>query len=185
METMAAHSEEVQRSRRAYDRESRPNDIAAHRRAPLEPESLHMILRPARPSDAAAVAALAIQLGYPSQPEEAERRLQALAERSDHAVLVAETDDSAVVAWCHVAGRLSVETEPFAEILGLVVDESQRGRRIGEKLVEATAEWAIGKGYKTLRVRSNAVRERTHRFYERLGFSRVKSQVVLSRALVD
>jgi hypothetical protein len=70
-----------------------------------------MPLHPARPSDAAAVAALATQLGYPSRPEEAERRLQALAERSDQVVLVAETDDGAVVAWCHVGGKLSVESE--------------------------------------------------------------------------
>lgn len=144
-----------------------------------------MILRPARSSDAAAVAVLATQLGYPSQPEEAERRLQALAERSDHIVLVAETDGGAVVAWCHAGGALPVETGPFAEILGLVVDESRRGQGIGEKLVEAAAEWAIGNGFETIRVRSNVVRERTHRFYERLGFARVKSQVVFSRALVD
>lgn len=144
-----------------------------------------MTLRPARPSDAAAVAVLSTQLGYPSQPDEAERRLQAFAERNDHAVLVAEADGGAVVAWCHVGGRLSIETEPFAEILGLVVDESQRGQGIGEKLVEAAAEWAVENGYKTIRVRSNVVRERTHRFYERLGFARVKSQVVLSRALGD
>lgn len=144
-----------------------------------------MPLRPALPSDAAAVAVLATQLGYLSRPEEAERRLRALAERSDHVVLVAETDDGAVIAWCHVGGALPVETDPFAEILGLVVDESRRGQGIGEKLVEAAAEWAAGNGYKTIRVRSNVVRERTHRFYERLGFARVKSQVVFSRTLSD
>lgn len=144
-----------------------------------------MIVRPARLSDAAAIAVLATQLGYPSRPEESERRLRVLAERSDHAVLVAEADGGAVIAWCHVGGALPVETEPFAEILGLVVDESQRGQGIGEKLVDAAAEWATGNGYRTLRVRSNVVRERTHRFYERLGFARVKSQVVFSRTLVD
>ncbi|HKV10405.1 MAG TPA: GNAT family N-acetyltransferase [Thermoanaerobaculia bacterium] len=142
-----------------------------------------MTFRPARPSDAAAIAVLATQLGYPSGPEESERRLRALAERSDHAVLVAEADDGAVVAWCHVGGALPVETDPFAEILGLVVDESRRGQGIGERLVEAAADWAAGHGYRTLRVRSNVVRERTHRFYERLGFARVKSQVVFSRTL--
>lgn len=144
-----------------------------------------MLLRPARPPDAAAVAILATQLGYPSQPDEAERRLRALAERSDHLVLVAESNEGAVVAWCHVGGRPSVETEPFAEILGLVVDESLRGQGIGETLVEAATQWAAGNGYRTIRVRSNVVRERTHRFYERLGFARMKSQVVFIRALVD
>ena len=35
----------------------------------------------------------------------------------------------------------------------------------------------------TLRVRSNVVRERTHRFYERLGFARLKTQVAFARPL--
>ncbi|HEY4595273.1 MAG TPA: GNAT family N-acetyltransferase, partial [Thermoanaerobaculia bacterium] len=64
---------------------------------------------------------------------------------------------------------------------GLVVDESRRGGGIGAALVEAAAEWAAGHGFRTLRVRSNAVRERTHAFYERLGFARTKSQIVFAR----
>jgi PhnO protein len=66
-------------------------------------------------------------------------------------------------------------------IRGLVVDETRRSAGIGAALVEAAAEWTARHGFRTLRVRSNVVRERTHGFYERQGFTRAKSQLVLER----
>jgi GNAT superfamily N-acetyltransferase len=139
-----------------------------------------MTIRPAEPADAAAIAGLATQLGYPTTPEEAGPRLRDVASRPENAVLVAEAD-GAVAGWIHVAGSHHVETAAFAEILALVVDESRRGGGLGAGLVEAAADWAARHGFRTLRVRSNVVRERTHAFYERLGFARTKSQVVFAR----
>jgi GNAT superfamily N-acetyltransferase len=141
-----------------------------------------MPIRPATLSDAAAVADLATQLGYPTRPEEAEARLRDVTSRPENAVLVAETD-GAVAGWIHVAGTYTVESEPYAEILGLVVDQARRGGGIGAALVAAADDWAAGHGFRTLRVRSNVVRERTHAFYERLGFARTKSQVVFLRSI--
>jgi GNAT superfamily N-acetyltransferase len=143
-----------------------------------------MAQRPARETDAAAVADLSTQLGYPTRPEEALARLRALAGRSEDAVLVAEEEGTGrVIGWIHVCGVRRVESAPCAEIAGLVVDEAQRGKGTGAALVEAAAAWAREHGYATLRVRSNTVRVRTHAFYERLGFSRTKTQVVLAREL--
>jgi GNAT superfamily N-acetyltransferase len=141
-----------------------------------------MVLRAASPDDAAAVADLATQLGYPTQPEQAAARLRDLAGRPDHAVLVA-AEGGAVIGWIHVCGERRVETDPFAEIAGLVVDAARRSRGAGAALVEAAADWARAEGYATLRVRSNTVRTRTHAFYERAGFTRAKTQVVLARDL--
>jgi GNAT superfamily N-acetyltransferase len=137
-------------------------------------------IRSAEPSDAAAIAGLATQLGYPTTPEEAASRLRDVASRPENAVLVAEAE-GAVAGWIHVAGSHHVETTAFAEILALVVDESRRSGGLGAGLVEAAADWAARHGFRTLRVRSNVVRERTHAFYERLGFARTKSQVVFAR----
>jgi GNAT superfamily N-acetyltransferase len=139
-----------------------------------------MTLREARPEDAAAIAVLATQLGYPSTAGQAEARLRDVASRPENAVLVAEID-AVVTGWIHVAGTHSVDSDPFAAILALVVDENRRGQGIGAQLVEAAAEWARRHGFRMLRVRSNVVRERTHAFYERLGFARIKSQVVFAR----
>lgn len=144
-----------------------------------------MTLRPARDSDAPALAVLTTQLGYPTGPDEAAARLRALQERPGDAVLVAESEAGEVIGWIHVTGVHGLELPPYALIVGLVVHEDHRGRGIGETLVESAAEWARRNGYETLRVRSNTVRVRTHAFYERLGFTRQKTQVSLVRTLAD
>lgn len=141
-----------------------------------------MILRPARLEDAPAIAGLATQLGYPTNTEQAEARMRGLLDRSDGVLLVTEEEGS-VTGWIQIAGAFRIENDPFAEITGLVVDESRRSQGTGARLVEAAIEWAVRHGFRTIRVRSNTVRERTHAFYERLGFQRTKTQVSFSKPI--
>jgi len=61
------------------------------------------------------------------------------------------------------------------------VAEAQRSGGVGAALVAAAEEWARVKLCARIRVRSNVVRERTHRFYERLGYRVVKSQKVFDK----
>ncbi|HYN22580.1 MAG TPA: GNAT family N-acetyltransferase [Thermoanaerobaculia bacterium] len=143
-----------------------------------------MEIREATADDAAKLAALSIQLGYSTTVEDVAGRLRALRERPDNAVFVAE-EDGTVAGWLHVSGMLFLESPTFAEVAGLVVDEARRGQGVGKRLVEAAARWAVSHGYRNLRVRSNVIREDAHRFYEREGFRRVKSQVVLDLKLQD
>jgi len=140
-----------------------------------------MTIRSAHLDDVSAIANLSTQLGYPSRPEETEIRLRDVLNQSDGSILVAE-DQGAVVGWLQVVGTHYIDSDPFALITGLVVDETRRSKGIGAALVEAAVEWAAERGYRTIRVRSNVVRERAHAFYERLGFSRVKNQVVFVRS---
>jgi GNAT superfamily N-acetyltransferase len=144
-----------------------------------------MTLRPARESDAPALAVLTTQLGYPTRTEEAAARLRTLQGSPEDAVLVAALEEGEVIGWIHVTAVHGLELPPYALIVGLVVHEDHRGRGIGEELVEATAEWAHRNGYDTLRVRSNTVRARAHAFYERLGFTRHKTQVSFARRISD
>lgn len=139
------------------------------------------MIRTARLEDAPAIAVLATQLGYPTNTEQAEARLCDVLNRSDGAVLVAEGEDGTVIGWAHVAGVYGIQNDPFAEIFAMVVDENRRSGGIGAALVEAALNWAGQNGFGTVRVRSNVVRERTHAFYERLGFRRTKTQVVFVR----
>jgi GNAT superfamily N-acetyltransferase len=145
-----------------------------------------MTIRRARISDAATIADLATQLGYPTRPEEAETRLRDLVDRADGAVFVAEEgvaeEGLTVIGWGHVVGAQRIEIGPLAELVALVVDESRRGLGTGAALVQAALDWAACQDFATLRVRSNVVRERTHAFYERLGFARTKSQVMFVRS---
>jgi GNAT superfamily N-acetyltransferase len=140
-------------------------------------------VRPALLADAEALAALAGELGYPATPELVEARLAAILAGPGHAVLVAESIPGEVVGWIHVFGARRVESEPFAELGGLVVREGHRGRGIGRRLVEAARRWAAVRGFSTLRVRTSVVREEAHRFYRGLGFELAKRQSVFSRAL--
>lgn len=141
-----------------------------------------MRIRSAHLADAPAIAVLATQLGYPTSAEQAEARLRDVLDRSSGAVLVAEDEEGATIGWLHVVGAYRVENDPFAEIAAMVVDETRRSQGIGAALVEAALDWAGRNGFATVRVRSNVVRERTHAFYERLGFRRTKTQVVFARA---
>jgi GNAT superfamily N-acetyltransferase len=139
-------------------------------------------IRAATRRDATAIARLATQLGYPTGPEACAERLVEIRRRADDAVLVAEVGGR-VVGWVHVFGARRVESEPFAELGGLVVDEAERGRGIGGWLVEAAEGWAREHGFATIRVRSNVVREDALRFYDRRRYVRSKTQAVFTKRL--
>lgn len=142
-----------------------------------------MKIREAILSDVTALADLATQLGYPCTHGQMAVRMEILSGRSGNGVLVAENEDGVVVGWLHVSGMYFLESAAFAEVLGLIVDKEHRGQGIGKQLLDGAVRWAAEHGYDKLRVRSNLIREDAHRFYEREGFRRVKTQVVLDRAL--
>jgi GNAT superfamily N-acetyltransferase len=97
----------------------------------------------------------------------------------------AEEAAGPVVGWIHVFAAHRLESGPFAEIGGLVVGEEARGRGVGKRLLAAARSWAFERGIRELRVRSNVLRERAHRFYEREGFARSKEQAVFVQSLVE
>jgi GNAT superfamily N-acetyltransferase len=133
-------------------------------------------MRKAQVTDAARLAKLSEVLGYPVEPELMKRRLERLVSRPDHVVLVAESQTEGVVGWIHVAEQDILEIGRSCEILGLVVAADQRGHGVGRRLVEWVERWAFERGLKQLSVRSNVARTESHPFYERLGYTRVKTQ---------
>jgi GNAT superfamily N-acetyltransferase len=139
-------------------------------------------VRRALPEDAQRLAALSTSLGYPMSPEDATRRFAEIARHPDHALLVAE-DGGRVEGWIQVSLPRIFETPRQAEIAGLVVDESARGRGLGRELVAAAEDWAREQGCRAIRVRSNVVRERAHAFYRREGFGEIKTQLVLEKII--
>jgi GNAT superfamily N-acetyltransferase len=134
-------------------------------------------------ADAAAVADLSAQLGYPCAPAAMRARIRELA-RSVHTVLLAaESADAALIGWAQAEERRLLETGCFAELTGLVVDEGGRGLGAGRALVRAAEAWARARGHATLRVRSNRRRTGARVFYERLGYEVFKTQNVFARRL--
>jgi GNAT superfamily N-acetyltransferase len=140
-------------------------------------------LRRAEPPDVPALVILAEQLGYPCQTDVMARRVDELAGRPDHAILVATAEPGEVVGWIHVFVRPLLVAERAAEVGGLVVDDRYRSKGIGDLLLSAAEDWAVQAGFPRLRVRSNVIRERAHAFYEHRGYRRIKSQWVFEKLL--
>jgi ribosomal protein S18 acetylase RimI-like enzyme len=141
-----------------------------------------MKIRRARPSDAARIAELSGQLGYPTSTKQMTARLkQALREKTG-ACFVAETKEQGVVGWVHVSVTPLLEVERRAEVHGLVVDANVRSQGTGARLLGAAEAWARTMRCAGMSVRSNILRERAHGFYQRQGYEHYKTQKAFRKA---
>jgi GNAT superfamily N-acetyltransferase len=140
-------------------------------------------IRFARKSDAARLAELAGQLGYPSTAKQLRDRLRGLKPANHHAVFVADAPGAGVVGWLHVSVWPLIESDLRAEVNGLVVDENQRSRGAGAQLLAAAEKWAKQRRCKCMNVRSNVIRERAHKFYERHAYEHYKTQKSFRKTL--
>lgn len=138
-------------------------------------------IRPAEPSDASALVALAAAVGGEAgewllttetwRPVADERRyLKAVRRHADAAVYVALDGDD-------VVGRLSLARDPHpasAHVadLGLMVAATHRRKGIGTALLEAAVAWAKGSGVSKLELHVFPWNEPAIQLYERFGFER-------------
>ena len=133
--------------------------------------------RIARMDDAAEVARLCTQLGYPTTTEAMTARMGVYISAGDRQVFVVEQGDH-LLGWIAIEVRTTLETGRKAEIVGLVVDAQARRSGTGKALAQVAEDWVRQHGLDTLMVRSNTARIESHPFYEGLGFVRRKSQHV-------
>jgi GNAT superfamily N-acetyltransferase len=133
-------------------------------------------IRRAKSEDAPWLAELATQLGYPSTTAQLRQRLRQISRTSQNAVFVAQAKGAGVVGWLHVSKQALLESDIRAEVNGLVVKEGHRSLGAGARLIAAAEGWARKHGCKSMSVRSNVIRERAHKFYERNGFEHYKTQ---------
>jgi GNAT superfamily N-acetyltransferase len=141
------------------------------------------IVRDVRLTDAAELARLSSELGYPVSTEVLSSRIRRILEsRGDH-LLLAESASGGVVGWIHGFLNQLVESDYRVEIGGLIVDAAWRRRGVGRALVLELRGWAAGHGARELGVRCRIERGEAHRFYESLGFRRTKTQHVFRWAI--
>ena len=140
-------------------------------------------IRRARISDAPQLAELSGQLGYPTTAAEITKRMRKLKPASQNALFVAESKDTGVAGWAHVSVTHLLEVGTRAELNGLIVAEGQRSLGAGARLLEAAEDWARKNGCPSMSVRSNVVRERAHKFYERQGYEHYKTQKAFRKPL--
>jgi RimJ/RimL family protein N-acetyltransferase len=140
-----------------------------------------IVIRPARPEDAAALAALGLAVGreegawlltsngWRSVADE-RRYLRALKRFPDAAVYVADDDGE-------VVGRLSLARDPHPASrhvadLGLMVAATHRRRGVGKALLEQAVAWARDAGVYKLELHVFPWNEPAIRLYEAFGFER-------------
>jgi GNAT superfamily N-acetyltransferase len=140
-------------------------------------------IRRAELEDAPDILTLCRQLGYQASANEITTRLENITQLTDHCVFVAYHKSDEISGWIHVFSTFRVESAPFSEIGGLVVDELHRNQGIGTKLVHAALQWTIDKGFRSLRVRSRVERESAKKFYLNTGFSLIKEQCIFEKEL--
>jgi GNAT superfamily N-acetyltransferase len=136
------------------------------------------MIRVATHADADELAKLSGQLGYPVDAAGVLRRLDGVVSHDAGVVLVSVDPRAGLAGFAHVEPRYLVIAEPFAELVALVVSETARGQRVGSALLAAAEAWAREQGFASIRVRSNILRERAHRFYLREGYAEKKRQAV-------
>lgn len=136
------------------------------------PANTPVSIRPAEAGDAASVASLLSELGYPATPAAVLRRLEDRRDASDSADFVADLDTE--VAGFLSAGLLFYFPEDIwlCRVTALVVARRHRGKGAGKALLEAASEFARSRGCKGVEITAAEGRAAAHRFYERMGYAR-------------
>lgn len=133
-----------------------------------EPEPPPLAVRPARPADSAAIAALLANTRFAASEAEISARLPDLKKEPP---LVAEQGSVVGFLTWHVTPVLH-RPAPVGRITMLEVAQGERRRGVGRALVEAACERLRAKGCGLVEVTSNADLSGAHAFYRKLGFER-------------
>lgn len=141
-----------------------------------------LTIRVIQRDDLPALAELLGQLGYTISLKTLIERVELICAGSESTLLVAANNDHIVGCVQAMIDRRLAEGS-YGEVVSLVVDQAERGKGTGRKLVEGAEAWVLNKGYKRMRVRSNAMRDKAHHFFEKLGFSELKSQKIFTKSL--
>jgi GNAT superfamily N-acetyltransferase len=142
-----------------------------------------LVIRRARSSDAARIAELSEELGYPATAKDISQRMGRLRAAPPNALFVAGSPDAVIVGWTHVSVTHLVESGTRAELNSLIVADGQRSLGAGARLLAAAEAWARKHGCSSMSVRSNVVRDRAHAFYEREGYEHYKTQKAFRKYL--
>ena len=110
-----------------------------------------------------------------SNPPPGRAELEEIVASPATTLFVARQRDRIVGALTLVAFR--IPTGVRTRIEDVVVDETLRGQRVGERLSEAALEAARGLGARSTDLTSRPSREAANRLYARMGFERRESNV--------
>ncbi len=130
------------------------------------------------------VAILCDQLGYLSSVTSIAARFEKINQNTDHVLWVGVDPCGKVVGFIHGRVDESIHKSTMCEISALVIEETNRGRGIGKKLISAIEEWSIEKQVECIWLHSNIVREEAHHFYRLNGFHSEKTSRSFEKRLL-
>ncbi len=139
-------------------------------------------IRRAEIKDSYSISELCLQFGYKTDNYQLKSRLISILPNKDNCLFVAINNEK-VLGWIHAFLSLRIESSPFVEIAGFVVDEKYRNMGIGKKLLDAVYNWIKSIGQEKIRVRCNTKRLKTHIFYKKNNFIEVKEQKIFDKIL--
>ena len=142
---------------------------------------MDLTIRPMTETDAAAVAELSRQLGYPSDAEMVRRRFRAV-DPADFLV-VAVNDADVPIGFIHGRMTRTVEADARAHIVGLVVSSKARRAGVGRCLIAEVERWGSTTDAEAVVVKSNIARREAHDFYPAVGYEKIKTQAVYLKRL--
>ena len=119
--------------------------------------------------DAHEIQLLSAQLGYKITLKQTIAQIISI-QKDENAFAILAIQNEKVCGWLHGFIAIRLESLPFVEIGGLIVDENHRNKGIANGLIKENID--------KVRVRCNAIRTETHVFYEKLGFVENKTQRV-------
>lgn len=139
-------------------------------------------VRPARLADADEIARLTLQLGYDVEPSGVSARLSRILASPNHRVWLADTGRS-IDGWVHAFVAEYIDAAALVVVGGLVVDSRSRGSGVGRLLMATVEAWAREAGCSVVRLTSSATRTHAHGFYERIGYTNIKTQYSFAKLL--
>jgi GNAT superfamily N-acetyltransferase len=131
-----------------------------------------LLIRPASGGDAAPLAALMTELGYPTTEEDMRERFRVIGEEPHYRTFIAEYRGEVV----GMAGALKSYyfelNGSYVRLGALVTKSGHRNKGVGSALVEAVEQWAgaIGANAIVLNCGNREERKAAHIFYQRIGF---------------
>lgn len=130
-----------------------------------------MRIRDAEIKDAAAIAALLGELGYPGTEDFCADKIARIAAHPDARLLVAQAGDGGVLGFIglHFIVQLALPGD-FCRITYFCVSEAARGLGVGRELEETAARLARERGCDRIEVHCHERRVDAHRFYYRQGY---------------
>lgn len=128
-------------------------------------------IRPATLGDAAALAHLLTQLGYPNTADEVHARMSCFRDGADAALVACSGDTVYGLAALHFIPLLQRDGHVL-RVTAFVIDKSTRRAGIGSELLNACERHAIACGAERVEITSADSRVEAHEFYVGRGYAR-------------